>query len=259
MSMTQNPYDIAGFKCENGLTIEERNSMVVENDWIVGYIIKKFEYIRGIDRSDIAQNIRTFMLRGAEIYDKTKGTKPSTHLVNWAYAGAYDYLYENRNVHIPRNVINEQIALNKKGIGNSNRIVNAEISIENTSLAPDLNKNTKSSLNKDGICKNIVSSLSADLEIEHCDTELSEHFSFLVNKKGILSPIEKFTIRHYFGIDGEQPKTLQQVSSISADTFGKKCKKTGKIKGYSVMGIKKVRDRALSKLSKTPEAQDVLI
>jgi len=252
-------YSAPGFKCDNGLTIEERNTMVIECDWVAGFVMKKFNHIPGIDRPDLEQNIKVFMIRGAEKYDKTKGTKPSTHLVNWAYAGAYDYLYENRNVHIPRNVINKQIALNKKGLGDTMRIVNAEISIENASLSPDLNKTTKSSANKDGVRKDIVNSLSADPEIEHRDSELSEHFSFLVNKKGILSPIERFTIRHYFGIDGEQSKTLEQVSSISADTFGKICKKTGNVKGYSVMGIKKVRDRALIKLSKTPEAQDVLI
>jgi len=231
---------------ENGLTIEERNKLVLENDWVINALIKKYYHISGVDLDDMRSEAHVMMCRGAETYEAGK-SKPSTHLYNWARAGILNYLAEKRVVHIPRNKINEQIQMNKVELDvNRSRIVQKEIPLDNYSI----DSGDENRLYQDKIQKQVLDTITADPVNIYGDTELSEHIEFVLDKEDLLSPIERFTIIHRYGLKGEERKTLTQTASLTASVFGKK---------YTEMGLKKAQDRALLKLREDEDLEDAFV
>jgi RNA polymerase sigma factor (sigma-70 family) len=235
------------------ITIEERNRMVMDSDWVINKLLKEYSHLPNVSIDDMRQEAYEFMIRGAETYDPSKGTKPSTHLYRWARAGILDWLAENRNVHIPRNKINDQIRLNRKETDvKRSRIINKEVSLDKSF---DDNHGSGSDMQSDKVHKQVFDSITADPENIYGDTELQEHINHCVEGIGILSPIEQFTIIHRFGLNGQIVKTQAEISSLTAtppvmEKLGRK---------YSTMGINKAERRAKAKLKENETFKEVLI
>ena len=225
------------------MTKQERDNMIVENMWVVEHVIKDYRHL--MQYNDLKSAGLYGLIQGIDKYRKGKGTKPSTYARHWVKAEVLKTLYENRNVHIPWNRINDYIKeKNEDNMFSSvsgttkstaraarqtrkhkDMIPQFEISLDNVGGCDDA---------KEGRSDNIElqSSLSStDLHIkEH--QELREHINFAIENSN-LTEIEKTTIFYRFGLEGFDPKTLSEISDLT---------------GYTAMGIQKAEKRALGKL-----------
>jgi len=235
-------------------TIDERNKIILENEWVINTIMKPYYHLNGIDLDDMRQQARLYMFDGIETYDKGKNTKISTHLYSWARAGALAYLYENRNVHIPWNRINDQIKVNKEvSRYNKNRYVENEVSLDRFN-ENSASKGETTHGRGDRLQKQVLDSITADPINIYGDFELREHVEYVINKDGLLSNIERFTIIHRMGLMGEEPKTQEAIASLTSNDsvkefLGRK---------YTTMGINKAERRAKEKLRVDSDMQDSL-
>ena len=184
------------------------------------------------------------LIQGIEKYREGKGAKPSTYARHWVKAEVLKSLYENRNVHIPWNRINEYIKEKNEdemfssvsGTSRSGRaqrstkkhhsmIPQFEISLDH-SIGPDDAKEGR----RDSI--ELKSSLSShDIHIKESE-ELTDHVNFAIANSN-LSEFEKLIIAHRFGLAGNEPKTLAEISALT---------------GYTPMGVQKAEKRAIVKL-----------
>ena len=167
-------------------------------------------------------------------------------------------LYENRNVHIPWNKINDYIKEAKdddvyaslsghpKAISRRQRATKKhkdmmpqfEVSLDGQGERGDPDA-------KEGKSDNIElhSSLSSvDLHIKE-NQDLKDHICFALDNSS-LTDIELTAIRYRFGLEGGEPKTLSEISALT---------------GYTAMGIQKAEKRALGKLQNHQLLKDVLI
>ena len=217
--------------------------MIEENMWVVEHVIKDYRHL--MQYNDLKSAGLYGLIQGIDKYREGKGTKPSTYARHWVKAEVLKSLYENRNVHIPWNRINEYIketkedemfssvsgtarstTINMRRTKNHKKMIpQFEISLDNVAGCPDA---------KEGQSYNIElqSSLSStDLHIKE-NQELRDHVHFALENSD-LTEIEKTTISHRFGLKGFEPKTLSQISTLT---------------GYTAMGIQKAEKRALVKL-----------
>lgn len=226
----------------NIFSIEERNRIVVENDWIPGYILNKLSRkypsvarMNKFERSEIENHIRTSMIRGVETFDDSKGASISTHLCNWARYAVINYLCENRIVRIPKNVINDQIKNKDKNI------VPKEISLDFNHENTEFNSS---------LLDKLEASISASHDSTIDDFETHDHIKHILENEAGLSEIERFTVIHRFGLFNNTTKTLENIASITASNpkIGKK---------YTAMGIQKAESRALNKLKSCEMLKDI--
>ena len=89
------------------MTKQERDNMIVENMWVVEHVIKDYRHL--MQYNDLKSAGLYGLIQGIDKYRKGKGTKPSTYARHWVKAEVLKTLYENRNVHIPWNRINDYI------------------------------------------------------------------------------------------------------------------------------------------------------
>jgi RNA polymerase primary sigma factor len=97
-----------------------------------------------------------------------------------------------------------------------------------------LDQGTGSDDAKEGRSDNIElqSSLSShDIHIKESE-ELTDHVNFAIENSN-LSEFEKLIIAHRFGLSGNEPKTLAEISALT---------------GYTPMGVQKAEKRAIVKL-----------
>ena len=103
-----------GFKvCLNLLTKEERENLIKKNMWVVDHFIKAYKHL--MPYSELKSAGLLGLVKGVDKYDPTKGTKTSTYVRHWVKAEVLSSLYENRNVHIPWNRINQYMKESKEG------------------------------------------------------------------------------------------------------------------------------------------------
>ena len=234
---------------------QKRDKLIEENMWVVDHVIKNYRHL--MQYSELKSAGLYGLIQGIDKYREGKGTKPSTYARHWVKAEVLKSLYENRNVHIPWNRINDYIKKNKndeiyaslsghpRAISrrlrstkqHTNMIPQFEISLANQGRrgAPDA---------REGKSDNIEfqSSLSStDLYIKE-NQELKDHITFALDKSE-LTPIEKTTISHRFGLEDNEPKTLAEISALT---------------GYTAMGIQKAEKRALLKLRKDDLFKELL-
>ena len=232
----------------------KRDKMIEENMWVVDHVIKDYRHL--MQYNDLKSAGLYGLIQGIEKYREGKGTKPSTYARHWVKAEVLKTLYENRNVHIPWNRINEYIKEKNEdnmfssvsGTARSttraarqtkkhkDMIPQFEISLDNVGGSDDA---------KEGRSDNIElqSSLSsADLHIKEKE-ELKEHLHFAIENSN-LTEIEKTTIFYRFGLEGFDPKTLSEISALT---------------GYTAMGIQKAEKRALVKLQNNSLVKDLLL
>ena len=237
------------------MTKQERDKMIEENMWVVDHVIKNYRHL--MQYSELKSAGLYGLIQGIDKYREGKGTKPSTYARHWVKAEVLKSLYENRNVHIPWNRINDYIKKNKndeiyaslsghpRAISrrlrstkqHTNMIPQFEISLDNQGRRSDPDA-------REGKSDNIEfkSSLSStDLYIKE-NQELKDHITFALDKSE-LTTIEKTTISHRFGLEDNEPKTLAEISALT---------------GYTAMGIQKAEKRALLKLRKDDLFKELL-
>ena len=233
---------------------QKRDRMIEENMWVVDHVIKDYRHL--MQYNDLKSAGLYGLIQGIEKYREGKGTKPSTYARHWVKAEVLKSLYENRNVHIPWNRINDYIKeKNEDGMyasvsGHSRAMSKARRATKNHhDMIPQfeisLDQTNKCDDAKEGRSDHIElqSSLSStDLHIKE-KQELKEHIDFVIENSD-LSEIEKTTISYRFGLEGLEPKTLHEISTLT---------------GYTAMGIQKAEKRALGKLQNHQLLKDLLI
>ena len=75
--------------------------------WVVEHVIKDYKHL--MQYNDLKSAGLYGLIRGIDKYREGKGAKPSTYARHWVKAEVLSTLYENRNVHIPWNKINDYI------------------------------------------------------------------------------------------------------------------------------------------------------
>jgi len=220
-----------------GLTKNEEEQIIEENLWLVDFVAKKHRHLA--DYNDLVSAGHFGLVRGLRKYDPSRG-KASTYLVHWVRASIMETLYENRNVHIPWNKINDYINDRKS---NDN--------VYDESLAPkweiSLDYSSRPQTNDDGDdmgSDNIEfqSSLSSETTNQIQESDTAAHVAFAIDNSN-LTEIEKYAVVHRFGLNGETGKTLYKIAED---------------KGYTAMGIQKAEKRGLKKLSKNKLIKEAL-
>lgn len=236
------------------MTKEEREDLIKKNMWVVDHFIKDYKHL--MPYSELKSAGLYGLVKGVDKFDPTKGTKPSTYVRHWVKAEVLSSLYENRNVHIPWNRINQYMKESKEGevfaslTGHAHAITRREratkehkdmvpsfeISLDRRKHDPDASENGSDHIE-------LQSSLSStDLHIKE-NKELHDHLNFALENAD-LSPIEKLTISYRFGLDGDEPKTLREIGALT---------------GYTTMGIQKAEKRALGKLKNDSLIKELLV
>jgi len=226
------------------LTKQERDTMIEENMWVVEHVIKDYRHL--MQYSELKSAGLYGLIRGIDKYREGKGTKPSTYARHWVKAEVLSTLYENRNVHIPWNKINDYIKEAKDDdmyaslSGHAHAMSQRQRATKkHKKMMPQFEVSLDSQVNsgdKEGKSDNIElrSSLSSvDLHIKE-NQDLKDHISFALDNSS-LTEIELTAIRYRFGLEGGEPKTLSEISALT---------------GYTAMGIQKAEKRALGKLKK---------
>ena len=226
------------------MTKQERDTMIEENMWVVEHVIKDYRHL--MQYSELKSAGLYGLIRGIDKYREGKGTKPSTYARHWVKAEALSTLYENRNVHIPWNKINDYIREAKDDdmyaslTGHAHAMSQRQRATKkHKKMMPQFEVSLDSQVNsgdKEGKSDNIElrSSLSSvDLHIKE-NQDLKDHISFALDNSS-LTEIELTAIRYRFGLEGGEPKTLSEISALT---------------GYTAMGIQKAEKRALGKLKK---------
>ena len=236
------------------MTKEERENLIKKNMWVVDHFIKNYKHL--MSYSELKSAGLYGLIKGVDKYDPTKGTKVSTYVRHWVKAEVLSSLYENRNVHIPWNRINDYmkainddemfasltghahaITRNERSTKEHQKMIPTfEISLDRRKHDPDSNDNGSDHIE-------LQSSLSStDLHIKE-NKELQDHLNFALDNSD-LTNIEKVTLSYRFGLDGDEPKTLREIGALT---------------GYTTMGIQKAEKRALGKLREDELIKDLLL
>jgi len=235
------------------LNKEKRDRLIEENMWVVDHVIKDYRHL--MQYSDLKSAGLYGLIQGIDKYREGKGTKPSTYARHWVKAEVLKSLYENRNVHIPWNRINDYIKeKNEEGMFSSvsgtarsgssalrktkkhhSMIPQFEISLDHSAGCDDAKEGRSDHIE-------LQSSLSShDLYIKEIQ-ELSDHINFAIENSD-LSKIERIIISHRFGLEGHEPKTLAEIGALT---------------GYTPMGIQKAEKRAIGKLKNNELFQELV-
>ena len=236
------------------MTKEERENLIKKNMWVVDHFIKNYKHL--MSYSELKSAGLYGLIKGVDRYDPTRGTKVSTYVRHWVKAEVLSSLYENRNVHIPWNRINDYmkavnddemfasltghahaITRNDRSTKEHQKMIPTfEISLDRRKHDPDSNENGSDHIE-------LQSSLSStDLHIKE-NKELQDHLNFALDNSD-LTNIEKVTLSYRFGLDGDEAKTLREIGALT---------------GYTTMGIQKAEKRALGKLREDELIKDLLL
>ena len=198
----------------------KRDQMIEENMWVVEHVIKDYRHL--MQYSELKSAGLYGLIRGIDKYREGKGTKPSTYARHWVKAEVLSTLYENRNVHIPWNKINDYIKEAKDDdmyaslSGHAHAMSQRQRATKkHKKMMPQFEVSLDSQVNsgdKEGKSDNIElrSSLSSvDLHIKE-NQDLKDHISFALDNSS-LTEIELTAIRYRFGLEGGEPKTLSEI------------------------------------------------
>lgn len=230
-------------------TQEERDQIIKDHMHLVPKVAFKYKDLMPMNELNAAGNLG--LIRGVDKYDPTKGFKVSTYVVSWIRAEILSALYENRNVHIPWNKINS--ALKRRDDSDpqntsdlkSEDLIKVEFSLDRPSKNMSPFSATSDSGDDEPFSRNkweMNTSLSAETVADIDAADLRQHISIAMDSAS-LSNNEKLSLVYRFGLDGEAPKSLQQV----ADTLN-----------YSRMGAHLLQKRALKKLKNSKLIEELI-
>ena len=224
----------------NNYTADERDRLIQENMHLVPKVAFKYKDLMHMSELVAAGNLG--LVKGVDKYDPGRGYKVSTYVVNWIKAEILSTLYENRNVHIPWNKINKAIK-NKnenKEVDSKEDFVKMELSLDQQPYVDDSSGDTDDNPYRNRI--EVSTSLSAESVNKIEERELKDHINFAIQTSD-LSDKEKFAVVHKFGLNGQEPKTLQEIATLL---------------NYSRMGAHKLQRRAMKKLSQISLLKDIV-
>jgi RNA polymerase primary sigma factor len=235
------------------LNKEKRDKLVEENMWVVDHVIKDYRHL--MQAGDLRSAGLYGLIQGIEKYREGKGAKPSTYARHWVKAEVLKSLYENRNVHIPWNRINAYIKESKEegmfsSLSGSRGLVSAaqRRTKKHQSMIPQFEVSLDQGVGPDDTQEGrsnrieLQSSLSShDIHIKDAQ-DLSDHINFAIENSN-LSEIERVIISHRFGLEGNEPKTLAEISALT---------------GYTPMGVQKAEKRAIGKLKNNELIQELV-
>lgn len=219
------------------LTKNEEQEIVEENLWLVDFVAKKYKHLA--DYNDLISAGHFGLVRGLRKYDPSRG-KASTYLVHWVRASILECLYENRNVHVPWNKINDYInnRKNEDNVYGESLVPKWEISLDHSNKTQE--NNDGDDMGSDNI--EFQSSLSSESVNKIQESDTAAHVAFVIENSN-LTEIEQYAVVHRFGLKGEDDKTLYEIANL---------------KGYTAMGIQKAEKRGLKKLSKNKLMKEAL-
>ena len=219
------------------LTKNEEEEIIEENLWLVDFVAKKYKHLA--DYNDLVSAGHFGLVRGLRKYDPSRG-KASTYLVHWVRASIMECLYENRNVHVPWNKINDYInnRKNDDNVYGESLAPKWEISLDHSNGSQE--NNDGDDMGSDNI--EFQSSLSSEAVSRMVESDTAAHISFAIDNSN-LTDIERYAIVHRFGLKGEENKTLYEIANL---------------KGYTAMGIQKAEKRGLKKLSRNKLMKEVI-
>ena len=232
---------------------EKRDKLVEENMWVVDHVIKDYRHL--MQAGDLRSAGLYGLIQGIEKYREGKGAKPSTYARHWVKAEVLKSLYENRNVHIPWNRINAYIKESKEegmfsSLSGSSRAASGaqRRTKKHQSMIPQFEVSLDQGVGPDDTQEGrsnrieLQSSLSShDIHIKDAQ-DLSDHINFAIENSN-LSEIERVIISHRFGLEGNEPKTLAEISALT---------------GYTPMGVQKAEKRAIGKLKNNELIQELV-
>ena len=232
---------------------EKRDKLVEENMWVVEHVIKDYRHLMQV--GDLRSAGLYGLIQGIDKYREGRGTKPSTYARHWVKAEVLKSLYENRNVHIPWNRINDYIKESKKegmfsSLSGSSRAASTgqRRTKKHQSMIPQFEVSLDQGVGPDDTQEGrsnrieLQSSLSShDIHIKDAQ-DLSDHINFAIENSN-LSEIERVIISHRFGLEGHEPKTLAEISALT---------------GYTPMGVQKAAKRAIGKLKNNELIQELV-
>jgi RNA polymerase primary sigma factor len=216
----------------------ERDKVIEENMHLVPKVAHKYRDIMSMDELVAAGNLG--LIKGVDKFDPSRGYKVSTYAVNCIRAEILAALYENRNVHIPWNKIGKALKSRKdndKNHENKKKIADYPLMEISLDRKPQNIYVDAYDEENDNDMRNAIEeghSLSGDTVTQIEAKELREYIDFAIEEAN-LSGVEKTCVVYKFGLNGEEPKTLQQIATMLS---------------YTRMGVQKAQQRAMEKLSK---------
>ena len=231
----------------------KRDKLIEENMWVVDHVIRDYRHL--MQYGDLKSAGLYGLIQGIDKYREGKGAKPSTYARHWVKAEVLKSLYENRNVHIPWNRINDYIKESKKegmfsSLSGSSRAASTgqRRTKKHQSMIPQFEVSLDQGVGPDDTQEGrsnrieLQSSLSShDIHIKDAQ-DLSDHINFAIENSN-LSEIERVIISHRFGLEGNEPKTLAEISALT---------------GYTPMGVQKAEKRAIGKLKNNELIQELV-
>ncbi len=153
-------------------------------------------YVRknpNLDESELVASGNLGLVIGAQKWDETRGVKFETHLFWWINAEIRKSIYENRNVHIPWNRINQQYRLNRDN-SDKDRVVHKELYLQT------IQDNTETHYVVDA------------LRTRQKNTDDKDHILKMIEMSD-LSEVESKCIIMRFGLDDGEDKILEDIAA----------------------------------------------
>ena len=225
---------------------ESMNRLVRANLRFVVSVAKKYQN-QGVNLSDLINEGNLGLMRAAKRFDETKGIKFISYAVWWIRQAILQALAEqSRIVRVPLNRAGELHRVGKQaaallqdlgrepthleiaqGLGISEAEVSRTMAISHTHLSLDAPMTPGED---NSLIEHLADSSNMAPDEETFEKALIEtvHQSLL-----ILKPREARVLRMYFGLDGDEPMTLEVI---------------GEVLGVTRERVRQIKDRALLKL-----------
>ena len=198
------------------------------------------------------------LLKAAKKFNKDKDVKFISYAVWWVRQAIQKAIFDRANhVHIPFNKVvtakRFRYALEKNNGDFEKTIEMPEFIKHRDDIIEVLEKTKVTSLDQPTVVsvvdeentQTLLDTLSVDPEQneDFIETELRNEIENVIHHLPILNDKEEIIIRMYYGINFSSPQTLEEI---------------GKVLGFTREKVRLVRDRALRKIYKNPEARERL-
>jgi len=191
--------------------------------FVIG-IANEYQHM-GLDMPELISEGNYGLMVAARRFDETRGFKFITYAVWWIRQAIQSALREDRNVHRPTNRLSNYSKINKRYGKLSNRIgreptddeIAEEIGISaddiraaSFSISPEISLDAPFKDMDDKNLYDVLSSENVDPIRRLEEEDLRDYVNEMLGKLGRR---ESAIIRKYFGFDGKEPMTLEQIGS----------------------------------------------
>ena len=215
------------YRIKNGDS-NARNILIESNLRLVVSIAKR--YIgRGLNFLDLIQEGNIGLMKAIDKFDISKGYKFSTYATWWIRQGIVRAIAnKSRNIRIP-SYVNEKLKELKNAFDNlnnslgyapSNQQLAQYMNISEENLAElqkieikvnSISLNIRTKDDSDAELEEFISSDTESLEDSIINTNLKDSINMMLDEVK-LKPLEKETLILRYGLDGDEPKTLEYIA-----------------------------------------------